>query len=268
MTSLTPRPPRRRPSGRRAYHWVSLVFFTAFGLGLASSPAWSDRELSAMATIGWVLLGLAVLTVPLMTWTRFLAPPRPERSVVTRGDALEIRVRTGGPAATAVLGAVWSALAVWAVMAGGATSGGLFALPLVLLFAGLIPDCLRAATRRPFLRLDANGVRLRGWSLDGEIDWSDVISVDILVVRPRRPVIRLVARTGAASLSRSWHRYLVHLDLRTDEPVLDVPLLALDAPGRVAALLNLLGGLPRDERERQLTGTGPAFLRGDVELDL
>lgn len=267
MTSLPPPPAAAPPRARRALHWISFGFFTLFGLGLATSPAWSGTEPSVMATFGWVLLGLAVLTVPLITWTRFLAPPHPERSVVPRRDAVEIRLRTGTPAATAVLGTVWAALAMWAVVAGGVTSGGLFAVPLVLLFAALVPDALRAAVRHPHLLLDADGVRMHGWSLDGQVAWSDTIGVDILSVRPQRPVIRLVAQTGAASLSRTWHRFFVHLDLKTDEPVLDIPLLALDDPGRVAAFLNILRGLPRDERLLQLQDAGPAFLRGDIQLD-
>ena len=86
-------------------------------------------------------------------------------------------------------------------------------------------------------------------------------------MRPQRPVVRLVAGTGAGSLRRTWHRLVVQVDLRTDEPVLDVPLLALDDPGRVAAFLGVLRGLPRAERLLQLEGPGPAFLRGDLQLD-
>ena len=267
MTSLPPPPASAPPRARRASHWISFAFFTLFGLGLASSPAWSGTEPSVMATIGWVLLGLAVLTVPLIIWTRFLAPRRPERSVVARGDAIEIRLRTGTPAATAVLGTVWAALAMWAVVAGGVTSGGLFAVPFVLLFAALVPDPLRAATRHPHLCLDADGVRLHGWSLDGEVAWSDTMGVDVVSVRPQRPVVRLIAQADATSLSRRWHRFLVHLDLKTDEAVLDIPLLALEDAGRVAAFVNILRGLPRDERLLQLEGAGPAFLRGDIPLD-
>lgn len=169
MTSLSSPPASAPPRVRRALHWNSFTFFTLFGLGLATRPAWSGSKSSVTATIGWVLLGLAVLTVPLITWSRLLAPARPECSVRTRGDALEIRMRTGTPASTAVLGTVWTALAAWAVVAGGISSGGLFAVPFVLLFAALVPDALRAATRDPHLLLDADVVRLHGWSLDGSI---------------------------------------------------------------------------------------------------
>ena len=267
MTSPSPRPASAPPRARRALHWISCTFFTLFGLGLATSPAWSGTRSSVEATIGWLLLGLAVLTVPLITWSRFLAPARPERSVRTHGDAVEVRFRTGTPAATAVLGVVWAALASWAVVAGGVTSGGLFAVPFVLLFAALVPDALRAATRHPHLLLDADVVRLHGWSLDGEIAWADIAGVEVLSVRPQRPVIRLIARPDAVSLSRTWRRLLVHLDLKTDEAVLDIPLLALDDPSRVAAFLSILRGLRRDERLLQLEGAGQAFLRGEIQPD-
>lgn len=267
MTDLSPPPASAPPRVRRAVHWISFAFFTLFGLGLATSPAWSGTRSSATATTGWLLLGLAVLTVPLITWTRFLAPARPERSVRTHENAVEVRFRTGTPAATAVLGTVWAALASWAVVAGGITGGGLFAVPFVLLFAALVPDALRASVRHPHLLLDADAVRLHGWSLDGEIAWADISGVDVVSVRPQRPVIRLIARPDATSMSRTWHRFLVHLDLETDEAVLDIPLLALDDPGRVAALLSILRGLPRDERLLQLEGAGRAFLRGELQLD-
>lgn len=248
-------------------HWISFTFFTLLGLGLATSPAWSGTRSSVTATIGWLLLGLAVLTVPLITWSRFLAPARPARSVRMRGHAVEIRFRTGTPAATAVLGTVWAALGSWAVVAGGVTSGGLFAAPFVLLFAALVPDALRAAARQPHLLLDGDVVRVHGWSLDGEIAWADLGAVEVVSVRPQRPVIRLVARPDSTSLSRTWHRFLVRLDLKTDEAVLDIPLLALDDPGRVAAFLSILRALPRDERLLQLEGAGRAFLRGELQLD-
>lgn len=267
MTSLPPPAASATPSARRALHWTSFTFFTLFGLGLETSPAWSGAEQSVTATIGWVLLGLAVLTAPVMTWARFLAPRHPHRAIVTHGDVLEIRLRTGIPTATAVLGTVWSVLGVWAVIAGGATSGGLLAVPFVALFAALVPDSVRAATRRPHLRVDAEGIRMRGWSLDGHVAWDDTVGLDFLTVRTHRPVIRLVARTGAASLSRTWHRYLVHLDLKTEEPVLDIPVLALDDPARVSAFLAVMRNLQRDGRLLELQSAGPAFLRGEIQLD-
>jgi hypothetical protein len=250
---------------RRGLHWASVVFFVLLGLLFATYPLWAEPRPSTRATVGWVLFGLALLSVSACTWARFLAPAhlaaavRVHRSAA--GDVVEIRLRTVLLVATALTGAVWAALAVWALVAGGPTGAGLLAVPFVLLFAAVVPDPVRALLRRPSLRLDADGLDLRGWSLDAHLDWDDVVAVDLAVPRPQRPVVRLTSTASATSLRRTWRRVVLNLDQRVHEPVVDLPFLAFDDAGRVAAFLTILRGLPREERLAQLAGAGPDFLR-------
>ncbi|MCW2794233.1 MAG: hypothetical protein JWO76_3331 [Nocardioides sp.] len=264
VTSTHPTP-GTMPS-RRGLHWASVVFFVLLGLLFATHPLWAQQRPSTTASVGWVLFGLALFSVSACTWARFLASAHPADAVSEHRSAagetaVEIRLRTVLPLATALTGAVWAALAIWALVAGGPTGAGLLAVPFMLLFAAVVPDPLRALSRRPSLRLDADGVDLRGWSLDAHLDWDDVVAVDIAVPRPQRPVVRLTGTATAPSLRRTWHRLVLNLDQRVEEPVVDLPFLALDDAGRVVAFLTILRGLPREERLVQLAGAGPAFLR-------
>jgi hypothetical protein len=259
----TPPSPPLRTRARRGLHWASFAFFAALGVTLATYPLWGDAG-SATATVGWVLLGLEALTVPLAEWARFLSPADPAGAVTAEGEAVLVRLRTVLPVSTAAIGVAWAGLAGWAVVAGGPTGAGLLAVPFLLLFAAIVPDAIRAVTRRPVLRLDPEGLEMRGWSLDARVAWDDVVAAEVAVPRPQRPVVRLVATAGAASLSRSWRRLVVHLDLPTTEPVVDIPFLALDDPARLVAFATILRGLPRAERSAQLSGPGPAFLRGQI----
>ncbi len=230
---------------------------------MTSYPVWAEQDLSAVASAGYVTFGLAVLALPVVEWTGHLAPLHPERSVSSSPGAVEIRLRTAPPLATAVIGVTWAGFFGWAWLAGGPTSGGLLAVPCLLLFLALVPDSVRAITRRPFLRVDADRVVLRGWSIDARVDWSDVLSVDLPLRRRRRPVVRLVAAPAATSLQRTWQRLAVRLDTPSSDPYVDLPFAALDDPVRVSVFLTILQGLARAERVEQLDGPGLAALTFD-----
>ena len=251
------------PTGRRALQWAWFCFSSLFGVMLVTFPLRVDEPMSATAAAGLVLFGLAVLTVPVAGWITALAPARPARAVSSHDEVVEIRLRTAGPVATVVIGVTWAGFFAWAWVAGGITSGGLLAVPLLLLFLALVPDSVRAVARRPFLRIDADQVVLHGWSIDARVDWDDVVTVEATAPHPQRAVVRLVAAPGASSLQRTWKRLILRLDLRGPEPVVDVPFAALDDPGRVTVYLALLQLLPRAGRQEHLTEPGPGLLRGD-----
>ena len=248
---------RQRPVGA----WVSVVLFSLVGLAFLSAPWWAYREpAGATATSLLVLFGLAVLTVPLCTYAVRLHRPRSRVTLIEGTQSvLEVRLSNHLPLAVTTLCVVWTVLLVYAASAAGLTGAGLLVLLLALPFAVLLPDTVRALLRAPRLTLTHEGVTFVGWSYDATVSWDDVAGVDVAAPHVRRPVVRISVRPAAASFRSSSRRLLVPLDLRPEQPAIDIPLLALAAPGRLTALLETLASREA-ERTRWLGPDGVRFL--------
>ena len=247
----------------RRIAWTNLVLLVPFGTTLAVAP-WFAPGTSAREGTGFTLAGLAFLAVPVLSWLCFLAPPRPDRRVrLVAGPALEVRLRPHRLLAVVVLGVTWSAWIAWAMVALGLDGPGWLLLPFLLLFLSLLPDTVRALARRPRLRIDAVGLDLRSWQRDAALAWEDVVEVGLALPNARQPQLRVRGRPGAPSW-RARRSRLLHLLEPREEEVLDVPLLALDAPEDLRTFLDALRRDRPGQRGSRIDATGVAFLDGSI----
>jgi len=236
------------------------VLLSLIGLAVASAPWWAYSDPSGTRTTGLILLGLAVLTVPLCTYALRLHHPR---NRVTPCDGvrpgLEVWLSNHLLLAVTTLSLVWTVFLLWGALTAGLTGAGLLVLLLALPFAALLPDTLRALLRRPRLALTPEGVTYVGWSSDASVSWPDIAGVDLAAPQVRRPVLRIAVRPGARTFISRRHRLLVSLDVAA-EAAIDVPLLALASPGRLTALLDQLVTVDEAGRTALLGPEGLRFL--------
>ncbi|WP_435741718.1 hypothetical protein [Nocardioides sp. SYSU DS0663] len=248
--------------GARARAWSTLVVAAGLGALLVASPWITDEPASAGRSTMLVLLGLACCSVAVVVWLAQLAPRDPGARVALLADsAIEVRLRPHQPLAVLVLGLTWSALLAAGVVLGG--SGALLLLPVLLLFLSLVPDSARTLVRRPRLRYDATGIQLRGWQSDAAIAWDDVVDVGLVAPDRRRPQVRIEGRAGAASYQRTSRRLVLTLEPRPDRELVDVPLLALDDPGRLLTHLDAVRRDAEQDRARWLDAEAVRYLTGD-----
>lgn len=262
LTASSPEPAARRGSAAGA--WTSVVVFAVIAVALASSPWWAYSEQpGATATTGLVLFGLAVLTVAVCAYALRIHRPHNQVSALPASrPGLEIRLSNHLLLAVTLMSLVWTAFLLWSAVAAGLGSAGLLVLVLALPFAALLPDTVRALLRRPRVVLDQSGLAVVGWSTDAAVSWPDVAGVDLAAPHVRRPVVRVEVRPGATSFTSTRRKLLVSLDLAPDRPAIDVPLLALAAPGRFAALLERLASSGEADRAQWLDGRAVRFLEG------
>ena len=249
---------RQRPPGA----WLSVVLFSGVGLALLSAPWWAyDEPAGGRPRTGLVLFGLAVLTVPLCTYAVRLHRPRNRVTRVAGTDAgIEVRLSNHLLLTVVITSLVWTIFLLWAAVAAGLAGAGLLVLLFAIPFAALLPDTVRALLRGPRLTLSSGGVTFVGWSNDATVSWHDIAGVDLAAPHVRRPVVRIAVRPGATSFRSTSRRLLVPLDRPPDLPAIDVPLLALGSPGRLATLLDRLAGSGDADRTRWLGADGVRFL--------
>jgi len=233
----------------------------ALGAGMiVSGFASSDPELRDDR---WFLavLGFAVLTTAAVLVVLRVAPPSGGPATGT-GGRVEIPLNGRTPLTMVLLGTSFALLFVVAVFAVGVGDGGLLFLPLVLLFAALVPDALRGLLRKPGLVLTADGITYRGWTLDSRLAWDDVVSVGLDLTEPRRPRLLVAGRPDAASWEVTSHRLVLPLDRVPSGPRIVVLAGALDHPTRAEVLIRRLAASPAADRPGLLGPDGVAFLSG------
>lgn len=250
-------------SSRHWSAWPTLLLTGGFGLLLVVVPFWPGADQGEHRYYP-IPLGLAFLAVTAMVWLRWFAPSRPrDRVALVDGDgraAFSVGLRPHIPLSVVILGVVWAGFFVWLMAVQGFSNGGLLLLPVVALFASLVPDGLRAITRRPRLRFDDHTLDYRGWGSDSQLAWEDVEQVDFAAPDVRRPVLRIQGRHGATSWTHRHLRIVYSLDQRPAGARIDVPLLALDAPGRLVTLLDDWRTKSAPERRDLIAPEGVAFL--------
>jgi hypothetical protein len=208
---------------------------------MASSGTQSGGSRVAMA-----LFGLAVLVAAVggaVTW--FPRARRPEAYVSSAGGTVTVSLTRRLQAVTLTMLVVLAALlSIGAVAVANGSSWLLGVLAILLLVP--VPDLLKGLGRRPHLRIDPAGIRLRGWTSDAEIAWSDVLEVSQTNINAQTPVVRVRGRDGAASYGHAKCGIL--FGKRPDNPDLDVPSTSLDDPYGIYVILNGLAMARDDER--------------------
>lgn len=231
----------------------------AIGVLMLTVPLMSDETATAAPLIGLVLLAVAAAL-----WIFGSAPRVVESAITTRetadGPELHLRLRPHVPVANVLVLGALSALVLYGALAIGLRSGGLLLLPVLLLVALPLPDTVRALLRRPDVTLTNRHVALRGWGADAQLAWEDVTGAEVVVPRPRRPVVRILGRPGATSWTFAPRRILVPLDTRPDGPHVDVPILGLARPGALQVVVEELAAQRPDERAAFLRETAPQLL--------
>lgn len=251
-----------RPTASRVVATLVAGVLAALGVLLVvSALASSDPEVRDsrwfLVALGVAVLGTAAVVVVL----RVASPGGSISSDDTRGR-LRVPLSPRTPLTMVLLGTTFALLLVVAVLAVGIGDGGLLFLPLVLLFAALVPDALRGLLRKPGLVLTADGVSYRGWTVDSRLAWEDVVSVDLDVTEPRRPRLLVAGRPDAPSWEVSSHRLLLPLDRVPSAPRIVVLAGALDHPTRVEVLVRRLAASAAADRPGLLGPDGVAFLSG------
>lgn len=215
-----------------------------------------------------VLLGLVLLATAAVTWVVRGSPADPARrtelSELDGEPALVVALRPASPLVMVVVGTAFAALFAAAVFGVGVTDGGLLFSPLVLLFAALVPDGVRALVRRPRLVLGVDAVLLHGWTIDSRLAWEDVVTVQADTMDPRRARLLVVGRPDASSWRLNSHKLVLPMDRRPTMPEIAVPLSALDAGSRVEVLARRLAHSTREERRGYLDREGAAFLAKEM----
>jgi hypothetical protein len=215
----------------------------------------------------WFLaaLGLAlVATAAVVVLARVAGPSGRRASAAAPGGRprVDVRLNARVPATLVLLGSTFTLLFAGAVLGVGVADGGLLFLPLVLLFAALVPDGVRGLLRGSAMVLDEDGVAYRGWTVDAVLAWEDVLAVGLDTFDPRRPRIVISGRPGAPSWRCDSHRLVLPLDRVPSEPRIAVLAAGLDHPTRVEVLLRNLAAAPAAERAALLDADAVAFLNG------
>ena len=250
--------------GRVASLELGALGLSAIGVALLDARIREDGSLVFSSAVGLLLLAVAVVL-----WVGARGPDAERRtSWDTDPDgqpAMVVELTPVTPLSMIVLGGVGVLLSVLAVLAVGPTDGGLLFTPLVLLFALLLPDGLRAWRRRPRITMTAQTVSLRGWTLDSSLAWDDVVSISLEDEGTKYARIVFDGRLEASSWEHRQHKILVALDPTPSRPVVAVPARALDAPGRVQVFGEQMwaaGGTAA--RRGRLTQEGLAFVNATM----
>ena len=219
-----------------------------------------DPELSSGGRVVALTLGLALILSALAASLGLVnTSGRGRVALVDGGTAVEVRMRARTPLTMLLVGIAFTAFFFAAGIAVGVPGGGVLVWLVGLLFVILIPDSIKAMSRRPALKISADTVSLRGWTTDVSLAWDDVHTVMYDDSDPIRPRANLLGRTTSPSFIAKSHKLIIPLDRKPKRPELSVYLAAFDEPDRLRVSLEHLQRMTATERASWI---GP----GAVEL--
>lgn len=257
--NYVPGSPRRTTRLPKPLGWVVVPLVALAGAFVAYQGV-ADPELSTGGRGVALMLGLAlILSAVAASLGLFNTSGRGRVALANGGSAIEVRMRGRTPLTMLLVGVGFTAFFFAAGLAVGVPGGGVLVWVIGLLFVVLIPDAIKALTRRPTLTISAHKVDLRGWTTDVSLAWDDVHTIMYDDSDPIRPRANLLGRTNSPSFTVTSSKLIIPLDRKPKRPELSVYLAAFDEPDRLRVSLEHLQRMPAPERASWI---GP----GAVEL--
>lgn len=250
---------RRTTRLPRPFGWVVAALVVIAGAFVAYRGV-TDAELSGPGRGVALSLGLA-LALGAVALVLALVPTSGKGRVrlTEDGRTIELKMRARTPLTMLLIGIGFTGFFFAAGIAVGVPGGGVLVWVIGLLFVILIPDSVRALTRKPTLRVSADKVDLRGWTTDVSLAWDDVHTVLSDDSDPIRPRLNLLGRTTSPSFAAKSSKLIVPMDRKPKRPEVSVYLAAFDEPDRLRVALEHLQRMSAGERASWI---GP----GAVEL--
>lgn len=253
-------------SSSRVVARVVAVLLALVGLLVLAGPVVSADARSDGGAVLLPVVGVFLVAMGAVSWIARGTSPDPAARTslvqVAGQPVLQVRLRPTTPLVMLLVGASGALVVLVAMLGIGLGDGGLLLTPFLLLFLVLVPDAVRALSRRPRWELGADGLRQVGWTTESYLAWDDVSAVTLTTADPRRPRLVVAGRLGAPSWQVTSHRILVPLDRVPQRPEIAVLVSALDLPSRVQVLVERFAREPRHARVGYLDGDGVAFLSG------
>ncbi|MEJ7832650.1 MAG: hypothetical protein WKF79_07035 [Nocardioides sp.] len=244
-----------RSPATRTILWVGAAIGLV-GLAVLSAPLWSSLP------IGFVWLGLMLVSVPVQLSALFGASRQATKRVSLVANTIEVRLRPHVLGGNAVFVAALGGFFGW-----GATARDSPVAEVSLLLASaclvFVLLCLRSLLRRPRLSLAPDGLAYTGWSIEASVPWSEVMGVEQDLASPhdRAIRIRLTPDAAARNIRRRW---LAVPEKRGDSTSVRLRALLLDEPWLLLTFLEQLVRESDSERSARLDSRGLAFLDGTM----